>query len=202
MKPLLLASASPRRRELLENLGFSLVVTAVDADETTVPGELPEHYLDRIVREKLRLAQRYVESAPVKVAAVLVADTIVIADGGVLGKPTSDENNRGMLALLSGRTHEVATRFAIADSSGAEALSVLQTVRTTVTFRALLADEIDAYVATGEGQDKAGGYAIQGIGAFAVERINGSYSNVVGLPTCEVVSALRTIGYLTRFPFR
>ena len=195
-RPLLLGSASPRRREILAKLGLPLHVVSVDADERMRAGESAAEYLERIVIDKLIHAARHAAGCN----AVLVADTSVILDGSVLGKPAGYDDARAMIAALSGRDHEVWTRFAIA--SGAEPNAVLhaETVCTRVTFRALDEDEIAAYASTGEGLDKAGAYAIQGIGAFAVSRIEGSYSNVVGLPACEVIAALRRVGLLGRFP--
>ena len=195
-RPLLLGSASPRRREILAKLGLPLHVVSVDVDERMRAGEPAAEYLERIVLDKLAHAARHAAGCD----AVLVADTSVILDGSVLGKPAGHDDARAMIAALSGRDHEVWTRFAIA--SGAEPSAVLhaETVCTRVTFRALDEDEIAAYASTGEGLDKAGAYAIQGIGAFAVSRIEGSYSNVVGLPACEVIAALRRVGLLGRFP--
>jgi septum formation protein len=137
---------------------------------------------------------------------VLVADTIVLVDSAILGKPASTDDARSMLRRLSGRTHEVRTRFALGaapNQAGLVPTSAAfhaETVTTFVEFRDLDAQEIDRYVATGEGSDKAGGYAIQGIGSFAVRRIEGSYTNVVGLPVCEVIVALRSAGFLDVFP--
>ena len=125
-------------------------------------------------------------------SVVLVADTIVLLGGQILGKPAGATEARSMLTLLSGRAHEVRTRFALG-MSGRGAVHA-ETVATTVEFRDLETDEIDRYVATGEGTDKAGAYAIQGIGSFAVRRIEGSYANVVGLPVCEMILALRRVG--------
>jgi septum formation protein len=118
----------------------------------------------------------------------------------VLGKPSGRDEARAMIAELSGRDHEVWTRFAISSGDDSGAALHAETVRTRVTFRALDEIEIAAYADTGEGLDKAGAYAIQGIGGFAVARIDGSYSNVVGLPACEVIVALRRLGLLGRFP--
>jgi septum formation protein len=194
--PLGLGSASPRRRALLEALGIPLLVVPVDIDERQRQGETPEAYLGRVVDDKLRavLADDRAHAASV----VLVADTIVLLEGRILGKPADAVEARSMLTLLSGCTHEVRTRFAL----GAPGQTTVhaETVGTTVEFRALDTDEIDRYVATGEGTDKAGGYAIQGIGSFAVRRIEGSYANVVGLPVCEVILALRRTGQLAGFP--
>jgi septum formation protein len=194
--PLLLGSASPRRREILTTLGLPLRVASVDVDERMLEAESADDYLVRITSDKLVQAARHAEGC----GAVLVADTSVILDGRVLGKPTGHEDARAMIRDLSSRDHEVWTRFAV--SSGEAPTHVLhaQTVRTRVTFRALDDVEIAAYVATGEGRDKAGAYAIQGIGGFAVSRIDGSYSNVVGLPACEVIVALQHVGLLGPFP--
>ncbi len=195
--PLLLGSASPRRRDILETLGLPLHVATKAVDESTRPGEDAEAYLERVVRAKLAATATLASRA---FGAALVADTSVLVDGEILGKPADDDDARRMLRRLSGRSHAVWTRFAL---SAPEALAVAvheETVRTTVTFRALSDEEIAGYVATGEQRDKAGAYAVQGIGAFAVARIEGSYANVVGLPACEVVSALLRTGLLARFP--
>jgi septum formation protein len=195
-RPLLLGSASPRRREILTTLGLPLRAVSLDVDERMRTGETAADYLERITLDKLAHAAPHATGC----GAVLVADTSVILDGAVLGKPTGLEDARAMIAALSGRDHEVWTRFAIASGADPRALLHAETVSTRVTFRALDQDEIAAYVATGEGLDKAGAYAIQGIGAFGVSRIEGSYSNVVGLPACEVIVALRRVGLLGRFP--
>ncbi len=194
--PLGLGSASPRRRALLEALGIPLVVVAVDVDERRGRNEAPEAYLDRVVGDKLEavLADERARASSV----VLVADTIVLVEGDILGKPAGPDEARSMLARLSGRTHEVRTRFALGEIG--RGLLHAETVATSVEFRAMSADEIDRYVATGEGIDKAGAYAIQGVGSFAVRRIEGSYANVVGLPVCEVIVALRRTGQLGAFP--
>lgn len=199
--PLLLGSGSPRRREILSGLGIPIRVAKADVDESVRPGESAESYLERIVMAKLGAAARLEEARGC--AALLVADTSVIVADAILGKPQNEADARAMLGALSGRCHEVWTRFAVARSEGASSeagAAFAETVRTRVWFRALDDDEIAAYAATGEGLDKAGAYAIQGIGAFAVERIEGSYSNVVGLPACEVVLALRRAGLLGAFP--
>jgi septum formation protein len=194
MTSLLLASASPRRREILATLGLSFEVQAVDADERELPGETPDRYLLRVVDAKLQLARQVALARGLP--SVLVADTTVVLDGRMLAKPASDDENHAMISALAGRAHEVMTRFAAAGPAG----QVARTVTTQVRFRALPPDAIARYVASGEGRDKAGGYAIQGLGAFLVEGIVGSYSAVVGLPACEVVQALLEIGALDVFP--
>jgi septum formation protein len=188
------------------------VVRPASADESHRAGEPPQAYLERVASAKLDA----VRSGDLGVCAgVLVADTIVVApDGAILGKPadgpTGEESARGergergerdqaraMLERLAGASHTVETRFVLAPPTpGARPLHA-QTVTTRVTFRALSESEVRAYVESGEGADKAGGYAAQGRAAAFIERIDGSYTNVVGLPLCEVVVALRTIGWLT-----
>lgn len=196
--PILLGSASPRRREILATLGLPPRVATASVDETMLPGETPAAYVERIAAAKLGAIAGLPEVS--EAGAVLVADTAVILGEVILGKPRDELDARAMLAALSGRAHEVWTRFALASSEDPARAVHAETVRTTVVFRALEDDEIAAYAATGEGLDKAGAYAIQGIGGFAVARIEGSYTNVVGLPACEVVLALRRTGLLGRFP--
>jgi septum formation protein len=181
-RPLVLGSASPRRREILANLGVPIVVRPADVDETTLPGEQADAYLARVVAAKLAAV-----GGP---GPVLVADTSVIESGAILGKPASVDEAEQMIARLAGRTHEVHTRFAI----GENGLLHAETVVTRVTFRALSPAQIRAYAESGEGNDKAGAYAVQGRGAGLVSRIDGSYSNVVGLPACEVLVALERLG--------
>jgi septum formation protein len=134
------------------------------------------------------------------VAALLVADTIVVLHDRILGKPVDTDDAIRLLGEIAGRTHTVYTRYAIARAAEPAVAIVARTVQTRVTMRSASADEIDAYARTGEGLDKAGAYAAQGIGAFLVERIEGSYSNVVGLPACEVVADFCATGLLRHFP--
>jgi septum formation protein len=207
-EPLLLASRSPRRREILAQLGIPTLVTAVDVDESPLPSEPPDLYLDRITRAKLDAAVHVFAKDPGRArgdtlqginvsaasAAVLVADTSVIDGPAILGKPASDDEALDMIRRLSGKSHEVWTRFIVgAPASPANVLHA-ETVRSRVTFRELTPERIAQYVASGEGQDKAGGYAIQGRGAGVVSRIEGSYTNIVGLPACEVLVALEQLG--------
>ena len=204
--PLLLGSASPRRKALIESLGIPLTVVAVDADEQRRAAEAPDTYLDRVTRDKL--ARVTAHPRAVGTSVVLVADTIVLLGQDILGKPTDGEEATAMLTSLSGRAHEVKTRFLLGEAPRATQGSTAnptaplhaETVTTKVQFRPLEAEEIRRYAATGEGMDKAGAYAVQGIGSFAVQRIEGSYANVVGLPVCEVVVALRRLGFLPAFP--
>jgi septum formation protein len=202
--PLGLGSASPRRKALLETLGIPVRVIAALADERRRAGELPEAYLARVTEDKL--ARVTSDDRAVGTSVLLVADTIVLLGDDILGKPANAEEAMAMLTRLSGRDHEVRTRFLIGRSpdhraTGSPAVSIhAETVGTRVHFRPLESDEIRRYAATGEGMDKAGGYAVQGVGSFAVQRIEGSYANVVGLPVCEVVLALKRFGFLPLFP--
>ena len=199
MKPrlLVLGSASPRRQEILENLRVPHVVFIVPVDEDVLPGEPPDAYLARVVRKKLA-AVRAALTPELRDGAtgVLVADTSVILGSAILGKPASIDEARSMIERLAGKTHEVRTRFALASVLGegtAGGFVHEETVVTRVTFRSLTAEGASAYAASGEGMDKAGGYAVQGLGSGLVSRIEGSYSNVVGLPACEVAVALERL---------
>jgi septum formation protein len=194
--PLLLASASPRRRELLELARIPFEVIRAGADESVAPGEHALAYVARVARAKLAAAVVLLdEPARARAAVVLAADTSVILDDRVFGKPSDDGEARAMLRALSGRQHEVATAFALGDPSTGR-LVAEETVRTLVEFRPLSAAEIDAYVETGECRDKAGAYAIQGMASALVRRIDGSHTNVIGLPTAELVIELRRLELL------
>jgi len=171
---LVLASASPRRRELLALLGLEFSVRPVDLDERALAGEAPAAHVRRLAREKAAAAAGEGE-------LVLAADTVVAVDGEILGKPSDAAEARRMLARLSGRTHEVFTGVALRQG-GAAPREAVAVARTAVRFAALTGAEIDWYVASGEPFDKAGAYAIQGLGALLVEEIEGNYTNVVGLP--------------------
>jgi len=199
-RPILLGSGSPRRREILGNLRVPFVVHVAPADESTLPGEVPAAYLERVVLAKLAavaaaFAPGSAVPAEVKLtSAVLVADTSVIEGGDILGKPGDVEEAEAMIARLAGRTHEVWTRFVLGSAAVVPEILHAATVVTRVTFRALVASQVRAYAESGEGSDKAGGYAVQGLGAGLVSRIEGSYTNVVGLPACEVLLALEGLG--------
>lgn len=192
-RPLWLASGSPRRREIVASLGIPFFVLAASADESTRPGEGPADYLARIARAKRDAASSL--GAPKPAGAMLVADTSVIDRGDILGKPGNVDEAEAMIARLAGRAHEVWTHFVIADGAGAGVLHE-ETVVTRVTFRPLSPARVRAYAESGEGMDKAGGYAVQGRGAGIVQRVEGSYSNVVGLPACELQVALEALGLL------
>jgi septum formation protein len=194
--PLVLASSSPRRRELLELARIPFVVVHAPADESIIEAEAALAYVARVARLKLAAAMvARGEGVSARAAVVLAADTTVVVDGRVFGKPGDDEDARAMLGELQGRAHEVATAVALGDPATGRVLSDL-VVRTTVVFRTLDAAEIDAYVATGEGRDKAGSYAMQGMASAFVVRIEGSPTNVIGLPTAELVMELRRLGLL------
>lgn len=195
--PLVLGSASPRRREILERVGVAHEVVVGHADETVLPGEPALAYLERIVQKKLEAVRGALPpDLAARRPALLVADTTVVEGGDILGKPLDAGEGREMIARLSGRIHEVCTRFAVA-LGGTSELAHAETVVTRVTFRALTRAEIDAYAASGEGRDKAGGYAVQGAASGFVSRIEGSYTNVVGLPASEVLVALRGLGVVS-----
>lgn len=183
---LLLASASPRRRELLRQIGLAFGLAPVDLDETPHPGELPADYVRRMAREKASLARTRAGKS-----LVLAADTSVILDEEILGKPASDDEAAATLQRLSGRSHEVLTAVALARPGGTLAQCL---VRTEVHFCALDEGLIRAYLSTGEHRDKAGSYAIQGRGGLFVQHINGSYSAVVGLPLQETAGLLANAG--------
>lgn len=198
---LLLGSGSPRRREILANLRIPAVVHVAGADESTRSGEGAGAYLERVVLAKLAaVAIVYAPGSALATdairatRAVLVADTSVIHGGAILGKPADADEAEMMIARLAGRTHEVWTRFALGTPEVESRVLHAQTVVTHVTFRALTPARIRAYAESGEGLDKAGAYAVQGLGAGLVAAIEGSYTNVVGLPACEVLVALEGLG--------
>lgn len=196
--PLILGSGSPRRREIVTALGLPFQVLAADIDEDLLPGEQPLDYLVRIAQEKLAGVRARLASRPH--AAVLVADTSVVIDGDVLGKPSDVEDAVRLFSRIAGRIHTVYTRYAIG-LPGEPGARVARTVATQVQMRAADDAEIRAYAATGEGLDKAGAYAAQGVGAFFIERVEGSYSNVIGLPACELLTDLRALGLLDNLSF-
>ena len=191
MVPVILASASPRRRELLTLVGIAHRVRPADIDETVGANELPEPHAQRLASEKAAVIAR---DHPHEL--VIAADTIVVLDGEILGKPRSDDDAKSMLARLSGRTHTVVTAIACAlDGRSASAVETVQ-----VTFRDLTPEEIDAYVETREPMDKAGSYGIQGYGATIVRRIDGDYFAVMGLSLVRLVELMKEIGASYDFP--
>lgn len=170
------------------------MVRSVDIDENARPAESAESYLVRVARAKLDAVRR-LDLSPS--GACLVADTIVVApDGALLGKPRDVNEAQAMIVRLAGATHEVSTRFVLAENPSDASPACAETITTRVTFREIEPDEARAYAVNGEGRDKAGGYAIQGSAATFIRRIDGSYTNVVGLPLCEVFTALRALGWL------
>ena len=190
---LVLASASPRRQELLRNAGIPFAVQPANISETPLAGESPRDCAERLAREKaLAVFQSQSKNY------VLGADTIVIVDDTILGKPRDADDAGRMLRLLSGRTHAVITGVCVVSpvAREADALTVSASTSTLVTMCELSAEEIRAYVATGEPMDKAGAYAIQGIASRWIPRIEGDYSNVVGLPVALVYRMLREGGTL------
>lgn len=187
---IILASASPRRRELLTQAGYRHEVIVSNIEEKRRHGERPEDYVQRNAREKA-LAVCNTQPVAVAKALVLAADTIVVAyDNEVLEKPSDADEARRMLGKLSARTHRVMTGFAVCNGTTGEIMEC-KTIQTQVLFRPLFADEIERYIASGEPFDKAGSYGIQGHALTFVESIEGSYTNVVGLPMAQVVVALR-----------
>ncbi len=182
---LVLASGSPRRREILGALGLTVTVRLPDPEETIVPGESPESAV-------LRLAEQKADSVSVAPSElVLAADTVVVLDGDLLGKPVDDHEAIEMLMRLSGRSHEVFTGLALR----VERRTVSMVTRTEVTFRSFDRVECEAYVATGEPLDKAGAYGIQGFGSALVERIHGDFFNVMGLPVATLLRLFDSLGY-------
>jgi septum formation protein len=181
---LILASASPRRRELLTEAGIAFTVHPADIDETHRAGESPIAFTQRLAREKAEAI-----SAQHPGATVLGADTIVVCDHEILGKPADKKDAARMLRLLSSRDHQVITGVALVSLSGTQT----QTETTIVTMREISEEEIQKYIATGEPMDKAGAYAIQGAAAAFIPSIEGDYSNVVGLPMKLVQQMLSTV---------
>jgi septum formation protein len=184
---LILASGSPRRKALLEMLGIEVEVIPSGMDEDFRSDESPREHVLRLASEKAgNVADRFPERW------VIGADTVVVIDGEVLGKPENPGDARRMLSSLSGRFHRVLTGYAIINKGmGASARDVLET---KVKVKHLGSGEMDWYIRTGEPFGKAGGYAAQGIGSFIIEEIKGSYTNVVGLPVCQVVESLHALG--------
>lgn len=180
---LILASQSPRRRYLLKQAGIDFSVIPSSFDESSIRLSSPDSYVRQLAESKAReISEKFPASW------VIGADTIVFIDGTILGKPGSKSEARAMLKRLSGKTHQVLTGYCICCQSAGRSIS--DAVKTEVQFKKLSMAEIDWYLNSGEPFDKAGAYAIQGIGTFLVRRINGSYTNVVGLPVCEVVEFL------------
>jgi septum formation protein len=196
---LILASASPRRADLLRAAGYAFDTLAADVDESIRAGESPSVYVRRLAADKSATAMDTLKAGATSNPAaqpftpgdvvVLGADTTVVVDGEILGKPRDDEDAAGMLRRLSGKRHEVLTGVSL--RHGAHEVGRVET--TAVYVRALSEEELRWYAASGEGRDKAGGYAVQGLASRFIPRIDGSYSNVVGLPVACVAELLRSL---------
>jgi septum formation protein len=182
---LFLASRSPRRRELLDQVGLDYEVLDVSVDETPAPGEPPRDYVRRVAREKAGAGLLQVAAAPG--ARVLGADTEVVLDGRIFGKPADADDAARMLRALSGRSHQVITAVALVSAGREFEVDVVSEVRFIDLDEALIAE----YVASGEPMGKAGAYAVQGRGAILIAHLSGSYSGVMGLPLCETMQLLR-----------
>jgi septum formation protein len=188
MIPVILASSSPRRREILTLIGLTHEVLPADVDETLLPDEIPWAYAERLARAKAR-------KSAMPGAVSIGSDTIVVVDGDVLGKPRDEADAAAMLRRLSGRSHTVMTAIAVA-FDGAVTSDV---VEVGVTFRTLRDDEIADYIKTGEPMDKAGAYGIQGFGATIVDGVDGDYFAVMGLGVNRLVRLLESVGLVYRF---
>jgi len=185
---IILASASPRRRELLAQIGVEFTVLPTSVDESRRPDERPDVYVERMALEKAQAGCQLARAAD---QLVLGADTVVVLDDHVLGKPADRDQALRTLAMLSGRTHKVMTAVALTDGQRIEhCLSI-----TSVTMRLIQSAEAENYWQSGEPADKAGAYAVQGLGAMFIERLEGSYSGVVGLPLSEATELLSRFGY-------
>ena len=196
MTDLYLASGSPRRRELLAQIGVSFEKISAPVDETPQPDELAHNYVLRLARAKAEAGWQRMQELGLPPRPVLGADTTVALADHLLGKPDDDEHAAAMLRLLSGKTHEVLTAVALCTESGCE--TVLSTSR--VRFATLTDAQIAAYIASGEPHDKAGSYGIQGLGGLFVEHLDGSFTGVMGLPLHEtaVLLARQKLGFLAR----
>jgi septum formation protein len=194
---LVLASASPRRRELLGQLGLVLEVIPANVDETPRPGERPADYVRRVAAAKCE-AIAAARSPDLPAIPIVAADTIVVVDDQIFGQPTDDADAGRMLRALAARRHEVTTAYRISFAGR----TLERSVTTTVSFRSLQPAEVDAYLASGEWRGKAGGYAVQGrAGAFTIE-LRGSHTNVIGLPLAELLADLQALEALPRYPPR
>jgi septum formation protein len=187
--PLVLASGSPRRRDFLAELGLRFLVKAAGVDEDVLSGEEPEHFVRRLASEKAWAVANHHGGH-----IVLGADTVVVRDGVILGKPRHRQESEEILASLSGRWHEVWTGFALCCRQ--PHVEKVGAVLTRVRFADLSPEVVAAYAGTGDGDDKAGAYGIQSGGAFLIAEISGSYTNVIGLPVAEVIAALLEVGAL------
>lgn len=189
---LILASASPRRIEMLKQLDLPLEVVPSGIEECGLDGEGPGEHVQRLAAQKAaRVAREHPD------AWVIAADTIVFIDGMILGKPETPGEARDMLGRLSGREHRVFTGYTIMKKAGGR--EITRVVESSVLLRVIPEEEMVWYINSREPYDKAGGYAVQGRGAFFIQEIRGSYTNVMGLPLCEVIDSLKSLGVIT-FP--
>jgi septum formation protein len=187
MKKIILASGSPRRKELLEKIGLKFEVESSNYEEDIYPGLQPHD-----VAQKISLKKAGIVASKHKNVVIIAADTFIVFDGQILGKPSTANESRKMLQKLNGKSHSVITGFSVIDTAKNKTLS--RSVETIVFLKKLTQSEIDTYVKSKEPLDKAGGYAIQGLGAVIVDRIEGDYLNVVGLPLSALTEALKEFG--------
>ena len=184
--PFILASASPRREELLRSVGLKFKILPASVNEDYMDGETPRQHVRRLSQDKARaLAHKYPD------AWVLGADTIVVIDDLILGKPKNKKQAQQMLERLSGREHKVFTGFTLARTTSK--ITKTTVVQSAVKFKPINAEEMEWYISCDEPYDKAGGYAVQGKGAYFIKAIRGSYTNVIGLPLCEVLEELKKL---------
>lgn len=187
MTEFVLASASPRRKELLEKMGLQFSIVVSEADESTVSRDIPVNlYVQELALLKASATAKMLLRN--KKALIIAADTIVTLDGEILGKPDGEDDAKKMLSSLSGRTHEVYTGYCIMRISDGK--TVCNSVKTEVKFKTLTEQKIRSYIESGEPMDKAGAYGIQGLGSMLIEKINGDYFNVVGLPVSALADTL------------
>ena len=192
-RKIILASSSPRRKELLKSVGVQFEVIHPESDESLLGSENPRDYVSRLASEKAISVSENCDGD----FFVIGADTIVVVDDEILGKPLNEEDARAMLSRISGREHHVLTAFSITKPK--DTLLHSQVVDTKVRVKTLEPEEIEGYIKSEEPMDKAGAYGIQGIGAFMIRGIEGSYTNVVGLPLVEVLEALKKLGAFELF---
>ncbi|MEN6622534.1 MAG: Maf family protein [Smithella sp.] len=185
----ILASASPRRQELLRSMGLKFKTIPAHVNEDYINGENPRQHVKRLAQDKaLAIAYKHPESM------VLGADTIVVIDGLILGKPKNKMQARQMLERLSGREHKVFTGFSLAHT--ASGVTKTRVIQSAVQFKSINYEEMEWYISCDEPYDKAGGYAVQGKGAYFIKSIRGSYTNVIGLPLCEVLEELKKLNII------